>query len=342
MANVFTRYGVGVDMSKDTFHACIGGMNEQQFFKVIAQRKFKNGPSGFKDFINWITKHRKDQAIRWQIFMEVTGVYHEGLLYMLHKLEYPACLLLGKRVKQYLQVIGFKSKNDKLDGRGMAQMACERKGILWKPVSEEILKIRAVLRHRKALINSKNQFENQLHAIQFSALKHSDVIRSLKRMIKSLSNQILKAESKAMELAEKDEAFFDQVKQIVDSVKGLGMISVLTVLAETNGFKTFTSSKQLVSYAGYDIVENSSGKHIGKTRISKKGNTHIRANMYMPALAVIRSQTSPFYQLYLRLLKRNGGIKKKALVAVQRKLLVLIYTLWKKNEPFDLKYYQAA
>jgi hypothetical protein len=62
----------------------------------------------------------------------------------------------------------------------------------------------------------------------------------------------------------------------------------------------------------------------------------------MPLIAVISSKKGFYYQLYIRLLQRNGGIKKKALVAVQRKLLALIYTLWKKNKAFDISYYQAA
>jgi len=46
------------------------------------------------------------------------------------------CLELAKRVKKYLEVIGQKSKTDKLDGKGIAQMACERKFKSWKPNSK--------------------------------------------------------------------------------------------------------------------------------------------------------------------------------------------------------------
>jgi transposase len=53
-------------------------------------------------------------------------------------------------------------------------------------------------------------------------------------------------------------------------------MSAVTVIAETNGFTLFENSKQLVSYAGYDVVENQSGKRVGKTSISKKGNYRIR------------------------------------------------------------------
>ena len=95
---------------------------------------------------------------------------------------------------------------------------------------------------------------------------------------------------------------------------------------------------RLESYAGFDVVENSSGKHIGKTRISKRGNVHLRTAMYMPVVTMVRHKPRVFYDLYERLVRRNGGLKKKAMVAVQRKLLVMIYTLWKKNEKFDSDY----
>lgn len=342
MAHQFICYGIGSDMSKDHFHACMSGMTNQRAIKIIASRKFSNNETGFIQFIEWMHRHRKDKSLPFQIFMEVTGVYHESLLYYLHKEDLPACLEMGKRVKQYKKIVGYKSKNDKLDGRAIAQMACERKGRLWSPVSPDIMKIRTLLRHRKALLSAKNQFSNQLHAINHSGLKHAEVLRSLQQMIRQVEKQISKAESKAMEFAKKDQDLFRQIKQIADSVAGLGVLSVLTIVAETNGFKTFNSAKQLVSYAGLDVVENSSGKFIGKTRISKKGNAHLRANMYMPSVTIAGYKSGPFYEYYQRLLKRNGYIPKKAMVAVQRKLLVITYTLWKKKEAFDIDYCRAA
>lgn len=336
----FVNYGIGADLSKDSLHVCFSGITEQGNIKVVAQKRFKNNNSGHKEFKRWIDKHRKNKNISCQILLEVTGVYHEELLYHLYDNGLVVCLELAKRVKKYLEVIGQKSKTDKLDGKGIAQMACERKFKPWTPISSHIMELRTILRHRKALIQAKTQFSNQLHAINHSALKSKEVSDSLADMIESLKQQIKKNEKKAVALAKADDVLFKKVQLIAQSVKGLGILSVLTTVSETNGFVGFESVKQITSYAGYDIVESSSGKFTGKTRISKKGNAYLRTNMYMPALSVIRTKLEPFYNLYVRLLARNGGIKKKAMVAVQRKLLVLIYTLWKKNEAFDLDYYQ--
>ncbi len=91
---------------------------------------------------------------------------------------------------------------------------------------------------------------------------------------------------------------------------------------------------QLVSYAGYDVVENQSGTSInGKTKISKRGNSFIRRALHFPALTTIKYNPS-LKELYDRVLEKTR-IKMKAAVAVQRKLLVLVYTLYRKDECFD-------
>jgi len=340
MAIELLRYGVGLDMAKDKFHACISAVTVEENIKVVASRKFGNTLSGFLSFVDWIKKHKKQKDLPLRILMEVTGVYHENVLHYLFEKGHEVVLEQGKRVKKYLELIGQKSKNDKLDGKGIAQMACRKFGKRWQPISKHIIEVRTALRHRKAMIISKNRLTNQLHAMKHGKHQVKEVLKSLKQLIKTFDRQIEKIEKQAYQLADQDAELMEKVKMITDSVKGLGVLTVLTIVAETNGFHDFQSAKQLVSYSGYDIVENQSGKYVGKTRMSKKGNIHIRANLYMASVGVISSKIEPFYNLYLRLIQRNGNIKKKAMVAVQRKLLVLIYTLWKKNEPFDINYYK--
>jgi transposase len=117
------------------------------------------------------------------------------------------------------------------------------------------------------------------------------------------------------------------------SIKGVGILTVAVLLAETNGFVLFENCRQLVSYAGYDVVENQSGKRSGKTKISKKGNSHIRRALFMPAFSVITYEIKPFSDLFNRTFE-NHKIKMKSYVAVQKKLLVIMYSLWKKEVSF--------
>jgi transposase len=94
------------------------------------------------------------------------------------------------------------------------------------------------------------------------------------------------------------------------------------------------NTASLVSYAGYDVVENQSGRHTGRTKISKKGNSRIRRILHMPALCAVRDDQPQFKKLFERVYDRTK-IKMKGYVAVQRKLLEMIYYLWKKNERYD-------
>jgi transposase len=123
------------------------------------------------------------------------------------------------------------------------------------------------------------------------------------------------------------------------AIKGLGLLSVATLVAETNGFTGFDNVRQIVSFAGYDVVENHgvarrSGQRVGKTRISKKGNSRIRRILYMPALNAVRFGEPSCAALYKRVYERSH-IKMKAYVAVQKKLLTLCFSLWKSGTVYQ-------
>lgn len=85
------------------------------------------------------------------------------------------------------------------------------------------------------------------------------------------------------------------------------------------------------------MVTKDSGTSVrGKPHISGKGNKHIRRVLHFPALTNVKYDEH-HKNLYTRI-EAKSGIKMKGYTAVQRKLLVLIYTLWKKNEAYDPNY----
>ena len=123
------------------------------------------------------------------------------------------------------------------------------------------------------------------------------------------------------------------------SITGVGLLTAATVLGETNGFDLIRNKRQLTSYAGLDVKEKQSGTSVkGKPRISKKGNRNLRKAMHLPALTAIRHDER-FKALFARLMARHG-IKMKAVVAVQRKLLEMMFTVFKKKEKYDKEYFK--
>ena len=155
-----------------------------------------------------------------------------------------------------------------------------------------------------------------------------DIIANYDRLIESYHDEVVR-------LAKEDEAFYARV-EMVCTIKGVRAITVLTVLCETDGFQLCQSARQAVSYAGLDVSEYQSGTILKDKRISKKGNARIRHALYLPAM-VAGTTGGPvsLMNLYKRVKQKHPTAKKVAIVAVERKLLMLIYTLWKKQEPFD-------
>ena len=90
---------------------------------------------------------------------------------------------------------------------------------------------------------------------------------------------------------------------------------------------------QLTSYAGLDVRINESGKWKGKSAISKRGNSHIRKALFFPAISH-KTHDKTAGKFYERI-KAKKGIGMVAAVAVEQKLLRLMFSLWKKEEMFQ-------
>lgn len=331
----YLRYSVGIDMAKKDFKACLSVIDMQQKVTVKASRTFVNSLKGFKLFITWAAKFRKlDLPICFT--MEATGVYHEQLAWFLFQQHLPIAIVLPTKAKHYLQSLGFRSKTDKIDARGLAQMGAEQNLTPWQPISKDLYILRSLTRHLESLQNTKTMLTNQLEACQHGMFAVREVVKSLHATIKKMEHEILKTKQLIIHTLKANDELLAKAEKMM-SIKGVSWLTAAVVIAETNGFALFENQRQLTSYAGYDVIEKQSGTKTGKSRISKKGNTHLRRAMHMGALVAIKHQVNPFHNLYHRVYEKTN-LKMKGYVAVQRKLLIMLYTLWKKDEFFDERY----
>jgi hypothetical protein len=93
----------------------------------------------------------------------------------------------------------------------------------------------------------------------------------------------------------------------------------------------------VTSYSGLDVKEKQSGTSVhGIPKISKKGNRVLRKSLHLPAITSIKYNEN-HRDLFARIVSKNG-IKMKGVVAVQRKILELIYTLYKNKTCFEYNY----
>lgn len=332
------KYLIGIDVAKDKLDACLIGLDADLTYKVKATHKFVNTETGFKEILAWMQKHCSEK-IPVQTLMEATGVYHEKLAIYLTQHKRTVFVVLPNKSHKYMQSLGLKSKNDKIDAKGLAMMCAYHKFDEWKPISKFFYELRLLTRHYQSTQEIKTVFINQLHALKHSGYSNKNLVKQLEKNIDQFNDQ-LKAIKKLMSKHIDSDIDVKRKAAQICKIKGIDTLSLATILAETNGFEMIKNVGQLVSYAGYDVIENQSGKHFGRTKISKKGNARIRRILHMPALNAVRHKEPAFVTLHQRIYERTK-IKMKGYVAVQRKLLTLIYTLWKKDQAYEPQFIQT-
>jgi transposase len=121
---------------------------------------------------------------------------------------------------------------------------------------------------------------------------------------------------------------------MVISAKGIGEASAMRRLAERLVLPDDLTAPQWVAHAGLDPRPYQSGSSIDRPRrITKVGNRHLRAALYMPAWVAIRHE--PNVKAFYNKLIVAGKKPMQAVVAVMRKLLHAIWSMLKHDQNFD-------
>jgi transposase len=331
------KYSIGLDISSKKVNGSISLIDENQKVSVKSSIVFYNTLKGFLELSLWIKKWHTQPEIPLVICMEATGVYHENCALYLFEKGHAVSIILPNKAKHYLISMGLKSKNDSIDAKGLSKMGAEQCLGLWQPAGKYFYELRQYTRQHQNLQEQKTVINNQLHALEFGMYDIKPVVKQLKKVVQLFDKQIKELDKIIKKHLESNQIVKQKVVNICQ-IKGIGILTVATILAETNGFELFKNYKQLVSYAGFDVVERESGSSVtGKTRISKKGNSHIRRALFMPAFTAVKYQEPSLFGLYERTYAKHA-IKMKSYVAVQKKLLTTIYHLWKKNEEYNPNY----
>jgi transposase len=110
------------------------------------------------------------------------------------------------------------------------------------------------------------------------------------------------------------------------SIPGVGKISSAILLGEVGDLRRYHKAEELIKLAGLNLFEISSGTHQGRRHISKRGRPLLRKCLFFAALRTVKTGGA-FRAVYVRLTQVNRMQKTKALVAISRKLLRLVFAL---------------
>jgi len=128
------------------------------------------------------------------------------------------------------------------------------------------------------------------------------------------------------------ESYIIEDLKIVTSINGIGNNTATTFLAEIGGINNYASHKNLIAFAGIDPTVYQSGKYEGASKISKRGNRHLRRVIWLMTMRVINH--NPLFRKYF-LKKRNEGQPfKKAVFATAHKLMRVIFAMLSQKTYF--------
>ena len=156
-------------------------------------------------------------------------------------------------------------------------------------------------------------------------------IQQLMEELELITNQLKSVEEEMSEALKKTE-----IAEYLMSIPGIGVVSLATCLGELGDPLRFENARQMSRLAGYNLIEDSSGKNKSGTCISKRGRKNLRSVLYQISLTMV-ANNKELRQLYdyLKTREKNPLKKMQALVVISKKVLTLIFTLSKKKAYYE-------
>lgn len=202
---------------------------------------------------------------------------------------------------------------------------------------------------RKGLKWAENTYEKLIHAahnakaISFLSGDSSKLHRLIK-LYNIYTEQISEIETSIHNFIESErvDTKLKNCVELLDGIPGIAFISAVTLIAEIGDIDAFKKPKQLVAFFGVDPSVNQSGKFNGtKNKMSKRGTRLGRKVLYSVVLTSIRNKRNGEANnaVLQRYYKQNlkGKAKKVAFIAVMHKLIKYIFSVLKKQTPFEVR-----
>lgn len=301
---------VGIDVSKKTLDVYI--------HPIKIHFKVSNNDEGFKKLTQKLTAYAPEQIV-----FEASGGYETRLLLALQSSGFNVWRVEPRRIKGFKQSEGIRVKTDLSDAKILALYAAEKKS-KYPPrviVKEELelqslTRIRDDIKHQRAATKTRLQQE------------HSDFCISILEKELELFNQLInEIDKKITELIKNNQDWNEKAK-IAQSMPGVGPVLLSKIIASLPELGN-VSKKEIAALGGVAPYLNQSGNYKGRAFI-QGGRADLRKDLYMAALSAAfhNDYLSSFYQK----LRKAGKQGKVAIIAVARRMLVILNAMFRKQE----------
>ncbi len=323
MKNTYTQI-YGIDVSKDHLDKCLLGGPEGKGYSQI--------PNSSHSILEWIGGLDKGCTL---CVLEYTGSYSSRLLHLLKAHGIAVSMVNPHQSSHFMKALGIINKNDRNAAETLALMGRSLDLPLYEMESAQLQRRKQVLGSLRAMKKQRQMLLNQLHALSYQAVVQPAVKQAFEQTLETVNEQIGLLEGELEGLS--DDEHERQMAKIT-SVVGIGPKTARALLCATGGLGAFAHDRQLAKFIGIVPSSHDSGSSVRyKGPITKKGNSELRACLYMAARSARRFNLA-CKELYERL-RSKGKCHKQAMVAVMNKLVRQVYAVLKHNTVFDNHYY---
>jgi transposase len=316
---------IGVDVDSEELVCAM-----QRAGQRLPLASFVNTAPGHQKFIRWATKG--GHAAR--VCLEATGIYSLEFALALHRAKNVEVMVVNPRaIRDFVRACMQRAKTDAVDAGGILDYLERMPFTAWQPPAPEILELQAINRRIDQLHTELTREKNRRHATEFAGASADAIAHDIEVNIHHLERRLERLQESGLQLVRRVPALAAKLAHLV-SAKGIGEASAMRILAELLVLPDDLAAPQWVAHAGLDPRPYESGTSIHRPRrISKVGNSRLRAALYMPALVAI--QHEPNVKAFYDKLVAAGKKPMQAVVAVMRKLLHAIWGMLKHDQDFD-------
>ena len=287
-----------------------------------------NNHKGISSFIRKL----KIEVGLTSLILEASGGYEKDLVKACHEARIPVHVAHANKVRAFAKSKGLLAKTDQLDAVVLSDygdvMNIQGDSIL---LSKNAEKIRGLLGRREQLISDRRRENNRLDKIS-----EKDIKTSIKSHIRWLNKQVASLDKKLLECSQERDV--KPTHDLLTSIPAVGDLVANYLIANLPelGKVSHKAAAALVGVAPYN---RDSGNFNGK-RFIQGGRGHLRRVLYMAAVASLRHNKD--MAVFYHRLKAAGKSTKVAIVAVIRKLLIVINSVVKRQTTWQEKIAEKA
>jgi transposase len=316
-----TRY-VGIDVSQDTLHVFVQAPGHK------AYRLFANTPEGFVTLHTWLQGWPGTPV---RLCLEATGSYSDGIATFLWEQGYYVSVLNPAILVNFRKSENIRTKTDRMDAELLARVACEKQPRPFVPLPQDILNLRALLSYRSSVMKMGQHQRNRLHAGRLTDWTREQTQQQCQRL-----HQDQLAAERQIRAHLRASQSLKPLWELLQSIPGVGWLGAATLIAQIGEIERFGQVGSLVSLAGLAVKAHDSGTSVqSRHQIDRHGRPELRRILYWCAMTAMRVDAA--MATWANRLRVRGKPKKVVLVAMMRKLLHIVYGVWKTHTPYQAK-----